>query len=98
MAVLCFSLSNAQTDSLRSYLDNLFGTLDKTQVPSGYLAAYGMDMADKQDFNGLLTDSNSIYNIGVFNLLYDDIENSKINPAVPAMKGLCLKGFYENYL
>ena len=40
MAVFCFSLSNAQTDSLRLYLDNLFGTLNKTQVPSGYLAAY----------------------------------------------------------
>ncbi|MEO6683156.1 MAG: hypothetical protein ABIN48_10065 [Ginsengibacter sp.] len=41
MVVLCFLLTNVQTDSLRIYLDNLFGTLNKSQVPSGYLAGSG---------------------------------------------------------
>ncbi len=88
MAVLCFSLSNAQTDSLRLYLDNLFGTLNKTQVPSGYLAAYGMDMADKDDFNGLLTDSNIVNSMDMVRLLYADIYTSRFYTSAPVLPTL----------
>ncbi|MCW3073366.1 MAG: hypothetical protein JWP69_435 [Flaviaesturariibacter sp.] len=52
--------SFAQTDTLRQELNYLFGNLSPSAIPSGYLAPYGMDMAQRQRFNGALTESNVI--------------------------------------
>jgi len=57
LAMLCSFLSFGQTDDLRHQLDYLFGNLNASQVPSGYLAPYGLDMADKADFMGYLQTS-----------------------------------------
>ncbi len=80
--------TKAQTDSVRMELDHIFQYINKSLIPTGYLNEYGPDVVNKEWINGVLADSNFIYDIDVWDLLYNDIENSKINPAVPAMKPL----------
>ncbi len=70
----------AQVDNYRADLDYLFGALDKTKVYTGYLAPYGIDAVDKDDFNGLLTDSNMVNNLDLFRFIYADIYTAKFNP------------------
>ena len=77
LAMLCTFLSFGQTDDLRSQLDYLFGNLNAAQVPSGYLAPYGLDMADKEDFNGLFTDSNIINHLDIVRMVYADVATSR---------------------
>lgn len=62
LAMLCAFLSFGQ--DLRQQLDYLFGNLNQSEVPSGYLAPYGMDMANKEDFNGITTDRNVVNDLG----------------------------------
>ncbi len=85
LATLCSYFSTAQTDSLRIYLDNLFYHLDKSQIPSGYLAAYGSDFIDKNDFNGQISDSNSTSSMDLIRLLYADLVTSRIASNSPIM-------------
>ena len=89
---------NAQTDPVRTELDHIFQYVNKSLIPTGYLNEYGPDVVEKKWVTGVLADSNFIYDIDVWNLVYNDIENSKINSAVPAMKSLCLKASYDNDL
>ncbi len=44
-------------DPTRQYLDNLVAPLDKTQVPTGFLAEYAVPLVPLDVFNGTLTDS-----------------------------------------
>ncbi len=53
------------------------GNLNAYEVPSGYLAPYGMDMTDKEDLNGIITDSNVVNNLDIVRLLYADIYTSR---------------------
>ncbi len=85
--IVLFSFSlKAQTDPVRTELDHIFQNINKSVIPTGYLNEYGPLVVEKKWINGVLADSNFIYDIDVWNLIYNDIENSKINPAVPAMK------------
>lgn len=70
--------SKAQTDSVRMELDHIFQYINKSLIPTGYLNEYGPVVVNKKWIFGTLSDSNFIYDIDVFNLLYNDIENSRI--------------------
>ena len=108
--MLCTFLSFGQTDDLRQQLDYLFGNLDATQVPSGYLAPYGLDMADKEDFNGAFTDSNIVNNLDIVRMVYADVYSSRfygnayslssidaLNAAVAAASDNALIIFFGQY-
>ncbi len=69
----------AQTDPVRTELDLIFQNIDKTQVPTGYLNEYGPEVVYKKWFNGILSDSNFVLDMSVYNFLYNDIENCRIN-------------------
>ncbi len=75
----------SQTDSVRAEQDNIFQNINKTLIPTGYLNEYGPEVVDKKWLAGILIDSNFIFHIDVFNMLYNDIENSQINTSVTAM-------------
>ncbi|MBS1737497.1 MAG: hypothetical protein JSS98_12940 [Bacteroidetes bacterium] len=78
----------AQIDSVRVEQDFIFQNINKTLIPSGYLNEYGPEVVNKTWLTGVLSDSNYIYDIDVFNLLYNDIENSRLNTNVSAMLSL----------
>jgi hypothetical protein len=74
-----------QTDPIRQQLDYLFGSLDASQVPSGYLAPYGTELLDKEDYNGLLTDSNLVNDLDLVRMAYADIYSSRFYSNAPSM-------------
>ena len=78
----------AQTDTIRAEQDHIFQYINKTLIPTGYLNEYGPEAVSKSALNGVLTDSNFVFDIDVFNLLYNDIENSRLNTLVPALLSL----------
>lgn len=78
----------SQTDLLRQKLDSIFQYIDKTQIPTGYLKEYGAELMPIHCFNGILTDSNAIYNINSFRAAYTDISTAKIQTQLPAMQDL----------
>lgn len=85
---LIIGLSNAlfaQTDSIRQQLDDLLGNLDASEVPSGYLSPYGTELLDKEDYNGLLTDSNLVNNLDLVRMAYADIFTSKFSSSAPSL-------------
>ncbi len=49
----------AQIDTTRTDIAYLFSALNTSMVPTGYLSDWGTDMADRADFNGVLTDSHN---------------------------------------
>lgn len=85
MAFLCPYLSISQTDTLRQQLNTLFGALNASQVPSGYLAPYGMEMADKADFNGVISDSNIVNSMDALRLVYADVYTSRFYSGAPVL-------------
>lgn len=89
IALLCLVLSlhiNAQTDTTgRSDLAYLFQNLNPANIPTGYLMEWGTDMTDKDDLNGLITDSNFVNNLDLVRMVYADLFSAKYNVASPAM-------------
>ena len=72
----------AQTDPVRTEQDLIFQNIDKTQIPTGYLNEYGPEVVYKKWLNGILSDSNLVEDMNLYNFLYNDIENCRIyNPA-----------------
>lgn len=58
LTLLGINQAQAQApDPTRQYLDNLVAPLDKTQVPTGFLAEYAVPLVPLDVFNGTLTDS-----------------------------------------
>ncbi len=58
LALLGIHHAQAQAPNpTRQYLDNLVAPLDKTQVPTGFLAEYAVPLVPLDVFNGTLTDS-----------------------------------------
>ncbi len=45
--------TQAQVDSLRLTLDNIFQYVDKSQVPTGFLDEYGAQFANLKAYNGI---------------------------------------------
>lgn len=76
---------SAQTDPIRTEQNFIFQHINKALIPTGYLNDYGPEVIEKKWLTGLLNDSNLVYSIDVFNLLYNDIENSRIDLSVPPM-------------
>ncbi len=73
----------AQTGPVRTEQIFIFQNIDKTLIPTGYLNEYGPEVVYKKWLNGILSDSNLVADINLFNFLYNDIENSRIvNPIV----------------
>lgn len=112
IALICISakITIAQPDNYRADLDYLFGLLDKTRLSTGYLSPYGIDAVDKDDFNGILADSNTVNSLDLFRFIYADMLTAKFNPAsisLPSIETLnqdiqnansnSLAIFYANY-
>ncbi len=85
LAFLCFFESFGQTDVNRQQLDVLFGNLNRTQVPSGFLAPYGTDLLDKEDFNGVLSDSNLSNSMDLVRMAYADVYTARFYSGAPAL-------------
>ncbi len=67
-----------QTDTIgRGNLATLFQNLCAANIPTGYLMEWGTDMTDKDDLNGLITDSNFVNNIDIIRMVYADIYSAK---------------------
>jgi hypothetical protein len=69
--------AQAQVDSLRTTLDNIFLYADKSQVPTGFLDEYGAQFANLKTYNGVLTDSN-VVNAMAWHYIYASVYSSKI--------------------
>ncbi len=69
--------SNAQVDSLRLALDNVFAHVDKSQVPSGFLEEYGAQFVNLKTYNGILTDSNYVNSMS-WHYIYASVYSGKI--------------------
>ena len=80
LTVISFSVNAQRGDQLRDKLDSIFQNIDKTQIPTGYLAEYGAEFTPLHWYNGLLTDSNVVFTLDIFKLIYADIETAKILP------------------
>ncbi|MEO6868803.1 MAG: hypothetical protein ABI168_04105 [Ginsengibacter sp.] len=72
-----FSNGQAQVDSLRLNLDNIFAHVDKSQVPTGFLEEYGAQFANLKTYNGILTDSNYV-NAMAWHYIYASVYSAKI--------------------
>ena len=89
LAVIITAITSyAQVDSVRLEQDKIFQYINKSLIPTGYLNEYGPEAIEKKWLNGVLSDSNRIINIDMYNFLYNDIANSRLNTAVPAMNDI----------
>ncbi len=80
ICLVAFKKTDAQiqTDTIgRSDLATLFQNLSAANIPTGYLMDWGTDMTDKDDLNGLITDSNFVNNIDIILMVYADIYSAK---------------------
>lgn len=85
LSLICLK-SMAQTgDPLRSKLDSVFQNIDKTQIPAGYLAEYGTEFTPLHWYNGAITDSNIVFNLDIFKMIYADVQIAKILPSAPSL-------------
>ncbi len=66
LLLLCTLVSQAQIDTTRTDLANLFSALNTSMIPTGYLSDWGTDMADREDYNGVISDSNIFAFVRVF--------------------------------
>jgi hypothetical protein len=73
-------------DCLRLKLDDIFLYIDKSQIPSGYLAEYGAEFSPLHFFNGIVTDSNVVGSLDNFRFIYTDVETAKIYPSAPLLQ------------
>jgi hypothetical protein len=69
--------SSTGVDSLRQQINNVFANLDKSQVPTGYLAGYGVPLVSLEALNGTLVDSNRT-NTDVWRQAYATLITSQI--------------------
>lgn len=83
--IFCFKAS-AQIDTTgRSDLAYLFQNLTPANIPTGYLMEWGTDMTDKDDLNGIITDSNFINNLDLVRMVYGDVYSARYNSTSPTM-------------
>ena len=83
--LLCLQ-TKAQIDTTgRSDLASLFQNLNAANIPTGYLMEWGTDMADKDDLNGVITDSNFVNNLDIVRMVYADVYSARYSAASPAM-------------
>ncbi len=87
-ALLCTKTFAQGEAPVQAELNTIFQYINKSQIPNGYLGEYGSDFAEKRLYNGVLADSNFIYNISGFNFLYNDIVSARIYSAAPTMPSM----------
>ena len=87
LSIICVLLllqSKAQVDTTgRGELARLFANLNPANIPTGYLMEWGLDMVDKDDLNGLITDSNFVNNLDMVRMVCADVYSAKYNTTVP---------------
>jgi hypothetical protein len=64
-------------DPVADKMNFIFAHLDKSQVPTGFLADYGAEFLPLDIFNGVLTDSNKV-NMDVWRMAYASLYTSRI--------------------
>lgn len=72
------------TDPTRATLDNLFAPLDKSQVPTGFLAEDALPLVPLDVFNGTLTDSSRTSPDG-FRYLYATLYSAHVSGTQPLL-------------
>lgn len=73
----------AQGDTTgRSDLAYLFQPLNANNIPTGYLMEWGTDMTDKDDLNGLITDSNFVNSMDLVRMVYADVYSARCKMTV----------------
>lgn len=77
--VCCLFVQNilAQSTNFRSQMNTIFGNVDLSQVPSGILFDYGLNLADDSLYNGTLVADN-ILSPQMWKSLYADLWSSKV--------------------
>ena len=70
--------NNSSLSAIRSYLDEMFSTLDKTKVPTGFLSDYAVNLVDFNNYSGQLVDSNYVDAACYADILYS-INSSKVS-------------------
>ncbi len=70
----------AQSTDFRNQMNTIFGNVDLTQVPSGILFDYGLNLADDSLYNGTLIADN-ILSPQMWKSLYADMWSSKVSSA-----------------
>lgn len=78
LASVLFSNAFAQVDPLRSELDDIFSSINKTSISTNYLEEYAIPLIPLDVFNGNLTDSNKV-NIDAWRMAYATLYSSRIN-------------------
>ncbi|HBY54847.1 MAG TPA: hypothetical protein DEH15_20750 [Marinilabiliales bacterium] len=80
--VFCIFFQNvlAQSTNFRSQMNTIFGNVDLSQVPSGILFDYGLNLVDDSLYNGTLVADN-ILSPQVWKKLYGDLWSSKVSSA-----------------
>jgi len=73
----CESNLIAQSYPLREKLDLVFSNIDKSQIPTGFLAEFGPRLVPLKTFNGVLADSNKV-DIGTWRYIYGTLQTSHI--------------------
>lgn len=88
--VITYTVSSS--DPVADKLDHLFAQLDKSQVPTGFLADYGTAFLPLDVFNGILTDSNRV-DMDAWRMAYASLHSSRINgvnplPTLPSVNSI----------
>ncbi|MGX5818498.1 T9SS type A sorting domain-containing protein [Chitinophaga lutea] len=83
--LILFSLhpaANAQTDPLRTKLDDVFSAINKSVIHTGFLEEFGMPYIPLDVFGGVLTDSNKV-SMDAWRMAYATLYSSRINGTNP---------------
>ncbi|RIH65996.1 hypothetical protein D1164_06945 [Mariniphaga sediminis] len=77
--IFCLFFQNvlAQSTDFRSQMNTIFEDVDLSQVPSGILFDYGLNLVDDSLYNGTVTNDN-ILSPQVWKSLYTDLWSSQI--------------------
>ena len=74
---IIFQSIQAQSTDFRNQMNAIFGNVDLSQVPSGILFDYGLNLVDDSLYNGTLLDDN-ILSPQVWKSLYTDLWSAKV--------------------
>ncbi|MEP6737682.1 MAG: DNRLRE domain-containing protein, partial [Chryseolinea sp.] len=68
------------SDPIKERMDYIFGGLNQSDINTGILADYGMDLADHTLYNGVVSNANEV-NFTTWTALYASLLSSVINPS-----------------
>lgn len=73
-------------NNYRTYVNNVFGTLEANRVPTGLLLDYGFDFTDPKIYNGTVLHDSTLMEQGIYSELYKTIYSSRFNSTVASMR------------